>query len=426
MPRAKPLLDHRGRRRVAVTGLGVATPAGCDLDTFTRTVLAGTPTAGPITLFDPGDLPTRIACQVTGFDPSHHLSGKEVRRTDRFAQLALCAALDALADAGTPRADPERSGIACGTSFGGSDSYARQALVCRDNGPREVSPLISSMLLSNSAAAQIGMKLRWHGPSSTVSTACASGIDAISAGCALIREGSCDLVLAGAAESSGVTLLMMAAFCQAGALSTRNDDPATASRPFAAGRDGYVMGEGAAFLVLEPFDDALARGARIYAEIAGSAQTTDSHHITAPHPGGRWVAACMTRAIADAGLTAADIGSINAHAPSTPLGDAMETRALLAAFDGSPPPVTSSKGVLGHLMGASGAAEAVAAALTAHSGLVPPTAGHRELAEDCAGIDVVTGKPRETGPRPVLANSFGLGGQNACLILTPPDGSTAR
>lgn len=426
MTLTQPPLDHLGRRRIAITGIGVTTPAGCDLATLTETVMAGRATAGPITSFDATGLPTRIACQVTDFAPERYLTGKELRRTERYVQFAVCAAIDALADAGTPAGDPARSGISCGCSLGGCESYAQQALVCRDQGTAAVSPLTTSLLISNSAAAHIGMKLRWHGPSATLSTACASGLDAISTGCALIRDGRCDLVLAGAADSGGVTKLMMAAFCQAGALSTRNEDPATASRPFADGRDGYVMGEGAAFLLLEPLDRALARGARVYAEVAGSAQTTDSHHITAPDPSGTWVTACMNGAIADAGLTCADIGSINAHGPSTPLGDAMEARALLAVFAGAPPPVTSSKGVLGHLMGASGAAETAVAALTVRTGLVPPTAGHDVPADDCVGIDVVTARPRNIGARPVLANSFGLGGQNACVILTPPDWSPAR
>ncbi|QEU95962.1 beta-ketoacyl-[acyl-carrier-protein] synthase family protein [Streptomyces kanamyceticus] len=423
MTRARQLLDSRGRRRVAITGIGVTTPAGCDLAEFTATVLAGRATAGPITRFDPAGLPTRFACEVSGFRPDRYLSGKERRRADRFAQYALCAALDALADAGTPARDPVRSGIACGSSFGGADSYTRQALACRDRGPGEVSPLTTTLLIPNSAAAFIGMKLGWHGPSATVSTACASGIDAISTGVGLVRDGRCDLVLAGATDSAGLTRLMMAAFCQSDALSTRNDDVATASRPFSVGRDGYVMGEGSAFLALEPFDHALARGARVYAEIAGSAQSTDSYHLTAPNPTGKWVTACMNNALDDAALTPADIGSVNAHGPSTPLGDAMETRALLAAFDGAPPPVTSSKGVFGHLMGASGAAEVAVAALTTHLGLVPPTAGHAELAADCQGLDVVSGEPRETGARPVLSNSFGLGGQNSCIILSPPEGT---
>ncbi|MFI0977654.1 beta-ketoacyl-[acyl-carrier-protein] synthase family protein [Streptomyces sp. NPDC021093] len=420
MTSREKLLDHLGRRRVVVTGIGVTTPAGCDLDTFTDTVMAGAPTAGPITRFDPTGLPTRFACQVSGFRPERYLSGKDLRRADLFAQYALCAALDAHADAGEPPSDPTRSGIVCGSSFGGAHSYTLQALNCLDRGPEEVSPLTTTLLIPNSAAAFIGMKLAWHGPSTTLSTACASGIDAISTGVGLIRDGRCDLVLAGATDSAGVTLLMMAAFCQSDALSTRNDDVATASRPFSVGRDGYVMGEGSAFLALEPLDDALARGARIYAEIAGTAQSTDSHHLTAPNPAGTWVTACMNTALADAGLTPGDIGSVNAHGPSTPLGDAMETRALLATFHGTPPPVTSSKSVFGHLMGASGAAEAAVAALTAFRGLVPPTAGHDKLADDCAGLDVVTGRPRDTGGRPVLSNSFGLGGQNSCIVLTPP------
>ena len=414
------LLDHRGRRRVAVTGIGVITPAGCDVRTFASTVLAGKAAAAPITRFDPTGLPTTFACQVDAFDPGRYLSGKEARRADLFAQYALGAAVTAHDDAGKPPGDPLRRGIVCGSSFGGVDSYTRQALRCHEGGLQQVSPLTVTLLIPNSGAALIGMKLDWHGPALTVSTACAAGGDSISLGCSLIRDDRCDLVLAGASDSAGVTRLMMAAFCQSGALSTRNDDLPTASRPFSTGRDGYVMGEGAAFLALEPLDHALERGARIYAEVAGTAQSTDSHHLTAPDPSGRWVTACMNHAIADAGLEPCDIGSVNAHGPSTPLGDAMEARALLAAFAGAPPPVTSSKGVLGHLMGAAGAAEAAVAALTVHHGRVPPTAGYGELAEDCQGLDVVSAQPRDLGPCPVLSNSFGLGGQNSCIILTPP------
>ncbi|MEE1737872.1 beta-ketoacyl-[acyl-carrier-protein] synthase family protein [Streptomyces sp. BE147] len=409
--------DHAGRWRVAVTGMGVKTPAGCDLSTFTDTVFAGRPTAAKVTRFDVSGLASQIACEVPGFDAEAYVSGKVLRRMDRCTQFGFNAALDALADAGSPTVEPERAGIAFGSSYSGLQSAYEASTTALTSGARFVSPFLSTMIMSNAPAAYLGLELGWHGPSATLATACATGTQILNVGAQMIRNGECDLVLAGAAEAN--CQLLMATFSTSGALSTRNDDPSVASRPFDDGRDGYVMGEGAACLVLERYDRALARRARIYAEVAGGAHTTDSHHISAPHPEGRWTGRCMAAAIADAGLLPADIRQVNCHATSTPLGDVAEARALLAAFDGAPPPVTGSKGVFGHLLGAAGAAEAVVSVLSAGNGLVPPTAGHSRLGPDCAGIDVVTGSVLNVGTGPVLSNSFGLGGQNASIVFLP-------
>ncbi|WP_411107237.1 beta-ketoacyl-[acyl-carrier-protein] synthase family protein [Streptomyces sp. cmx-4-9] len=427
-PKAPPgtAPNWTGRRRVAITGMGVKTPAGCDLTTFADTVFAGRPTAAKVTRFDASTLPTRIACEVHDFDPTAYATGKALRRMDRFTQMGLGAALDAYTDAGSPTIAPERAAIAFGTCIAGIDIAYDMVKVAEHSGPQFVSPFFGSMQMPSAPVAYIGLELGWHGPSITVSSACATGADAIATGAQMIRDGRADLVLAGASDTGGVSPLHMGSFCSSGALSTRNHDPATASRPFDTHRDGYVMGEGAAFLLLEDYDRALARGARIHGEISGYARTTDSHHITAPHPRGRWTALCMTQAITDAGLVPADIAQVNCHATATPLGDAAEAQALLTAFNGAPPPATGTKGVFGHLIGAAGAAEAVVAVLSAGRGLVPPTAGFQELGADCAGIDVVAGPARPVGMGPVLTNSFGVGGQNAALVIKPPTLQEAR
>ena len=415
--------DSRGRPRVAITGMGVQTPAGRDLKVFIDTVYAGRSCARPLNRPEPGVAGSRIACQITDFDAGRYASAKTLRRTDRFAQLALAAALDAYVDAGSPQLDRSRAGISSGTYAGGLATLQQAALAVARGGPSAASPLTTSMFMGSAAAALIAMELGWHGPNSTASTASASGSDAIGQGMRMIQCGEADTVLAGAADSGGLSEVVLSSFDAAGALSTRNADPATATRPFDADRDGHVIAEGAAFLLLERLDLAVERGARIYAEASGYARTCDAHHVSAPHPGGCWTAACMAAALADAGLAAGEVRQVNCHATGTRLGDAAEAAALRAAFPEGPPPVTASKGVLGHLQGAAGAAEAVIAIWSCRGGLVPPTAGHRRLAADCAGLDVVVGGPREVGPGPALSNSFGLGGQNASLVFVPYRGS---
>lgn len=411
------MLDHRGRPRVAVTGLGVKTPAGCDLESFWETVLAGRPTAAPITSFDASALPVRFACQVRDFDPVAYLGPKETRRVDRVAQLGFASAIDALRHAGDPGADPARCGVVAGTGIGGLLTLEDQEKVLLERGPARVTPFLVPMMMPNATPALVAMELGWTGPNLCVATACAAGSNAVGEGVRLIRDGTVDVVLAGGAEAV-ITPLAISAFARMGALSGRHDEPERASRPFDAERDGFVMGEGAAFLVLERLDRALARGADIYGEVTGYGRNADAYHITAPSPGGSGAATCMQLALDDAGLSPADVGHVNAHGTSTPLNDVSEAEAIVKVFGDAPPPVTSIKGVIGHLVGAAGAVEAVASFLAMRDGVVPPTANHERTDPEIA-LDVVAGSARERRG-PVLSNSFGFGGHNATLVLSAP------
>jgi 3-oxoacyl-[acyl-carrier-protein] synthase II len=409
-------VDSRGRTRIAVTGVGVKTPAGTDIDGFWRTICAGRGTAGPITRFDPSDLPVRFACEVLDFDPEPYLGAKEVRHTDRVTQLGFAAAADALADAGEIGADPSRCAVIAATGVGGLETMEVNERTFLHKGPSRVSPFFVPMMMANATAGTISINFGWTGPNLCISTACAAGAHAIGEGMRMIRDSSADVVIAGGTES-GVTPLTIAAFARAGALSGRNEDPIHASRPFDAARDGFVMGEGAAFLILESLEHAQSRGARIYGEVIGYARNADAFHITAPSPDGAGAAACMQLALADAGLQPADIEHVNAHGTSTPVGDAAEAEAIRKVFGESTPIVTATKGVTGHLIGAAGAAEAVITLLSLRDGHVPPTANLEQLGDDIA-LDVVAGAPRTIASRPALSNSFGFGGHNATLILS--------
>jgi 3-oxoacyl-[acyl-carrier-protein] synthase II len=408
--------DHRGRPRVAVTGVGVKTPAGCDVATFWDNVLAGRPTAGPITNFDASALPVRFACEVKDFDAVAYLGPKEVRRVDRVAQLGFAAAIDALRDAGDPAADPARSAVVSGTGIGGLGTMEAQIQVLNARGALRVTPFLVPMMMPNATPAMIAMELGWTGPNLCVATACAASTHAIGEAARLIRDDTTDVVVAGGTEAV-IVPVAVAAFSRMGALSGRHDDPARASRPFDVDRDGFVMGEGSAYLVLERLDRAQARGAHIYGEVVGYGRNADAYHITAPSPGGAGAAACMQLALDDAGLGPSAIAHINAHGTSTPLNDASESEAIVKVFGETPPPVTSTKGVTGHLIGAAGGVEAVACMLSLRDGKVPPTANHERTDPDIT-IDVVAGSPRELNG-PVVSNSFGFGGHNASLVFAP-------
>ena len=406
------------RQRVAVTGMGVKAPAGCDLDTFWRTLVAGRSCAAAIRRVDPSALPVRFACEVAEFDPAAYFDSKESRRTDRVAQLAFGAAADALADAGELGADPARCGVVAAAGVGGLITQEEQEYNLFSKGPSRVSPMLVPMMMPNASAALVGMKLGWTGPNFCIATACAGGSHAIGEAARLIREGSSDVVLAGGSEAC-VTPIAIAAFARMGALSNRNDQPELASRPFDVDRDGFVMGEGAGFLVLEDWDRAVARGAHIYGEVAGYGRNSDAYHVTAPAPGGAGAAHCMRLALADAGLEPSAIGHVNAHGTSTDLNDAAEAEAVVKVFGEHTLPVTSAKGVIGHLIAAAGAVEAVASMLSVRDGVVPPTANH-ERSEPELAIDVVAGEARQLSAAPVISNSFGFGGHNASLVLKPP------
>jgi 3-oxoacyl-[acyl-carrier-protein] synthase II len=409
--------DARGRPRVAVTGLGVKTPAGTDLDTFWSRLLSGQSTAATIRRYDPSPLPVRIGCEVHDFDPSAYLGPKEARRVDRVTQLGLAAAVDALADAGDPGADPARCAVILGTGIGGLITLEEQIAIYGEKGAARVSPFLVPMMMTNATAGTVAMRLGWTGPNLCISTACAASAHAIGEAARLIRDETSDVVMTGGSESC-MTPVAISAFGRMTALSGRNDDPEHASRPFDAERDGFVMGEGATALLLERWDRAVARGARIYGEVVGYGRNADAYHITAPSPGGEGAAACMQLALDDAGLSSTHISHVNAHGTSTPLNDAAEAEAIRKVFGEAAPPVTSTKGVTGHLVGAAGATEAVACLLAMRDGSVPPTANLEQIGKEIQ-LDVVSGTPRTIVPAPALSNSFGFGGHNATLIFAP-------
>ncbi|WP_043625604.1 beta-ketoacyl-[acyl-carrier-protein] synthase family protein [Nonomuraea candida] len=408
----------RGRVRVAVTGLGVRTPAGNDLETFWRTLVTGRSTARPITSFDAADLPVGFACQVPGFDTAPYVTGKQARRMDRATLLAVCAADDALADAaagaGEPPVPPERRAVVTGTALSGSETSEATLL-----GGEQPGALYIPRTMPNAAAAFVSMRHQILGPSMTVSTACASGGHTIGEGLRLLRDGSADLVVAGGTEAC-VTRTILLAFHRCGALSQRRADPERASRPFDAGRDGFVLAEGAAFVVLERLEDAVRRGARVYAELAGYGRTSDAHHLTSPDPKGAGAERCMLQALADAGVSTGDVAHVNAHGSGTPLNDVTEAQVITRLFGPVRVPVTSTKSVLGHAIGAAGAIEAVAGVLTLHHRLIHPTI-NLDAQDPACEIDVVRA-PRPLAPGAVVSNSFAFGGHNASLVLTSYDG----
>ena len=401
---------------VVVTGMGVVTPAGCTLPELWSALRAGRSLASAL---DPGTFGrhrVRIGCPVRGLAQAEGLSEKQARRTDPFARYALVAAAAAVADAGEPAVDPDRAAVVVGNAVGGRWTSDQESCTYATAGPGRVNPLMPLMTMPNAAAAMIAIHRGWTGPSVTIANTCASGSDAIGHAAALIRDGRVDVALAGGCEAT-LTPVTMAAFANLRALSER-DDPATASRPFDSDRDGFVMGEGAGFVVLERAADATARGARTYGRIAGYAATADAYHLSMPDPEARGAIAAMGGALRDAGLVPSDVAQVNAHGTSTPYNDRVEAHAIRAVFGPDGPPVTATKGVLGHLLGAAGAVELIATLLSWRAGEVPPTANHRRL-DDAMEIDLVHTAPRAAAPGPALSNSFGFGGHNACLVVTP-------
>ncbi|PWI41640.1 beta-ketoacyl-[acyl-carrier-protein] synthase family protein [Streptomyces sp. ICBB 8177] len=410
--------DGSRRVRVAVTGIGVKCPAGTTLSEAHETVLAAKSTAAVVGHLVEADLPVPFACLVPPFDEEAYVSRREARQIDRATTLALCAAADAVAGAALPaELSRDRVGVQIGTGIGGLPSMERAAL---DHGDRPFDMPVHTVprSMSNAPASRIAMRYGFRGPCSTYSTACASGTTAIGEAARRIRTGELDAAVAGGVDAA-VTKVVMGGFARMRALSTRTDAPHLASRPFDAERDGFVMGEGAAVVVLERWDAAVARGARVYGEVSGFAENCDAFHIVAPHEDGTVAAACMRRAIADAGLRPADIVHVNAHGTSTLLNDRAEALAVDRCFAGASPPLTAVKGVTGHLIGGSGAVEAVLALTCASAGVVPPVA-NTTTSPEAHLVDLVTGAPRAVPVGPVLSNSFGFGGHNACLVLTPP------
>jgi 3-oxoacyl-[acyl-carrier-protein] synthase II len=403
-------------RRIAVTGMGVKTPAGNDLDTFWSTLLAARSAAAPIEGFDTSEHPVSFACENHDFDPAAYMGVKEARRADRVGHLGLAAAIDAVTAAGIGdgAVDPARCGVIVGTGVGGLQTHEDQERIYIEKGAMRVSPMFVPMMMPNATAALIGLQYGFTGPNLCVATACAAGAHAIGEGMRLIRDGSSDVAVVGGTEAA-ITPLALAAFHRMGAVSTRVDDPTAASRPFDADRDGFVMGEGAAILVLEDWSHAEARGATILGELIGYGRTCDAHHITAPAPGGAGAVACMQLALDDAGIGPDAVAHINAHGTSTPLNDAAEAAAISKVF-GDSVPVVSTKGVTGHLIGAAGAVECVAALVAARQRVAPPTANHVKTDPEIS-VDVIHGEPRSLSGGVAVSNSFGFGGHNATLVV---------
>jgi 3-oxoacyl-[acyl-carrier-protein] synthase II len=351
--------------------------------------------------------------RVTGFDPTAWFGPKEVRRVDRFAQLTVASATMALDEAGAVDPDPDRAGVVMGTGVGGIETLEDQFVVSQEKGPDRVSPFLVPMMMANAGSAMVSMRNGWRGPCETIATACAAGSHAIGNGARLVASGRCEVVLAGGAEAAMIPVTL-SGFGNMTALSKSG-----ISRPFDLERDGFVLAEGSAAMLLEDLDRARARGARVYAELAGAASTADAHHLTAPAPGGTGAAACMEEALDDAALAPSQIAHINAHGTSTTLNDAAEAEAINKVFGTPGPVLTSIKGVTGHALGAAGAIEAVASVLTIDRRTIPPTAGY-VTPDPELHLDIVAGAPRPWEPGPVLSNSFGFGGHNGSLIFLPP------
>ncbi|MFJ4922996.1 beta-ketoacyl-[acyl-carrier-protein] synthase family protein [Streptomyces sp. NPDC088725] len=411
--------DHRpgGQPRVVVTGIGVKSPAGNGIEEVYAALLAARSTAAVVPRLVEQGVPVQFACLVPPFDTTAYISRREARQIDRTTELVLCAAVDALREAALPDGlPPDRVGVQIGTGVGGLPSMEATAL---DHGAKPMGMPVHTVprTMANSPACRIAMRYGFQGTCMTYSTACASGTTAIGEAARRIRHGELDVAVAGGVDAP-VTTIIVSSFARLRALSTRHSAPGLASRPFDADRDGFVMGEGAAVLVLERMDAARARGARIYGEVTGYAATCDAFHIVAPHADGEAASRCMTLAVADAGLSPADIGHINAHGTSTVLNDRAEATAIDRCFGGQSPPVTAVKGVTGHLVGGSGALEAALALVCAARGVVPPVA-NLAGGPEAALVDAVIGEPRAVAHTHVLSNSFGFGGQNACLVLTP-------
>ncbi|MER7765613.1 beta-ketoacyl-[acyl-carrier-protein] synthase family protein [Kitasatospora sp. NPDC096140] len=405
------------RPPIAVTGLGVVSPAGHTVQEFWHTVASGRSTATALTDVALARHRVRLGCRVSDLPADGPVPAKDARRLDPFAHYGTLAALAAHADAGSPRPEPGRSAIVVGNAVGGRTTSDRESALYTEHGPLRVSPLMPLVTMPNAAAAQIAMRLAWSGPALTIATTCASSADAIGHAALLLETHRADVVIAGGCEAT-LTPVTLAAFGNLGAHSQRNDDPARASRPFDTERDGFVMGEGAGFLVLERLDDARARGRTPYALLAGYGSSSDAYHLSNPRPDGAGAVTAMRAALADAGLSPADIAHVNAHGTSTVHNDRAEAAALRTVFGPHAVPVTSTKGAIGHLIGAAGAVELIAAVQAMNTRTVPPTANH-EKTEEGLDLDVVHTAPRPIRSGAALSNSFGFGGHNSTLVVTP-------
>jgi len=405
-------------RRVAITGIGVVSPLGNDVATAWDGLVAGRSGAGPITKFDPAQLPVRFACEVKGFDPLQYMEKKEARRFDLFAQFSMGASVQALSDScveKTGTLDPKRVGVIIGTGTGGIATFEENMRAYVEKGPGRVSPFFVPMFMANVASALVSMRYGFQGPNYATVSACASSGHAVGDAMRIIQRGEADVMVAGGSEAA-ITPLAIASFANMKALSERNDDPASASRPFDKDRDGFVMGDGAATVILEDWDRAKARGARIYAELVGYGATADAHHITAPAPDGSGAQEAMRLAMKDGGVKPTEVGYVNAHGTSTPYGDAAETAAVKAVFGDQARKLVfgSTKSMTGHLLGAAGAFEFAVCTLALHHGVIPPTINQFHVDPAC-DLDSAPNHAVRRQVEVALSNSFGFGGHNVTL-----------
>jgi 3-oxoacyl-[acyl-carrier-protein] synthase II len=412
-------MKRMGKKKVVITGLGLITPLGGEMDSYWRGLMEGRSHVSQIKTFDATNFTTRIAAQIPDFDPEQYFDKKTVRRMDPFVQYAAVAAIDAFGDSGidVDKEDPGRVGVLIGSGIGGIKTLTDQCKILIKDGPRRISPFFIPMMIINMASGRVSMILGVKGPNYSVSSACSTANHAIGEAMNIILKGDADVMIAGGSEAALVPL-GVGGFCSMKALSTRNDDPERASRPFDRDRDGFVMGEGAGIVVLESEEHAKKRGANIYAELAGYGATGDAYHMTAPAPEGRGAARCMREALEDAELNPDDIDYINAHGTSTPLNDKLETLAIKTVFGdrASDIPISSTKSMTGHLLGAAGAVELITCVLSIKNKTVHQTANYETPDPEC-DLDYVPEGPREVNVRAALSNSLGFGGHNATLVV---------
>jgi len=411
-------------RRVVITGLGAISPVGNTTQETWTSLIQGKSGVSSLTLFDTTHYPTRIAAEVKGFDPAPYLSSKELKHSDRFVQFAVAAAKQAVTDAKLemPKEDPHRVGVWIGTGMGGLGTIEEGYRDLQKRGPTKVRPFFIPMIICNMAPGQVSISLGAKGPNSCTVSACASSAHAIGDAYKIIQRGDADVMITGGSECA-ITQLGVAGFCALKALSTRNEEPETASRPFDKTRDGFVIGEGAAMVILEELEHARRRGAPIYGEIVGYGMTGDAYHVTAPDPKGAGAASCMKMALENAGLKPEQISYINAHGTSTPLNDKIETKAIKQIFGGAAAkvPISSTKSMTGHLLGAAGAIEFVACCLALRDQIIPPTINYHTPDPEC-DLDYVPNQARKAKLNICLSNSLGFGGHNVTLIVRKFEG----
>ncbi|MGI6458456.1 MAG: beta-ketoacyl-ACP synthase II [bacterium] len=406
-------------RRVVVTGMGALTPVGNTLEDFWSSLVAGRSGTGLLSKFSTEGFSSRVAAEVKNFDPAPYVDEKEQKRQDLFVQYAVAASIMAMEDSGMDvnHIDKDRAGVLIGSGIGGLQTIERQKEVLDQKGPRRISPFLIPMLIINMASGYVSIRYGLRGPNSSVVTACATGNHAIGDACKIIQRDEADIMLAGGSEAA-ITPLGFGGFCALRALSTRNDEPEKASRPFDKDRDGFVMAEGAGTLILEELEHAKKRGARIYAEVAGYGMSADAFHVTMPHQEGEGAQLAMRRALQDAGLNLDDVDYINAHGTSTEFNDKTESYAIKAVFGdrASRIPVSSTKSMTGHLLGAAGAIESIACCKAIHESTVPPTINYETPDPEC-DLDYVPNQAREQKINAAMTNSFGFGGHNAVLVF---------